>query len=255
MPSIPGPGATIGGLCPDLSENESMAAAESSSPSPRKVLAIAWPIMCSYVAVGLACGVLSERAGMTGAEAFLLSATYLSGGGQFMIANLWLAGTPMGSLVISVCAISTRFALYSASLAPLLRRYPRRGALAVAATYPEEAYGITLEKLARGDAWSAKEAFGLNIVLMLTWAGSVAAGACLGSAVQVPTALASFAMTALFIYLLMGQLKDAAHGAAAAAAVLAVFLSKCAGAGGAAIPIAAVAGVASALAVAEMRRR
>lgn len=108
--------------------------------------------MLSYVAVGLACGVLADQAGMNGLECFLLSATYLSGSGQFMISNLWLQGMPIASLAISVCAVSSRFALYSASLAPALARFSKRESLAIASTYTEEAYGITLGKLAEGNS-------------------------------------------------------------------------------------------------------
>lgn len=95
--------------------------------------------MLSYVAVGLACGVLADQAGTNGLECFLLSATYLSESGQFMISNLWLQGMPIASLAISVCAVSSRFALYSASLAPALARFSKRESLAIASAYAEEA--------------------------------------------------------------------------------------------------------------------
>ena len=41
---------------------------------------------------------------------------------------------------------------------------------------------------------------------------SVAAGAALGAVVDIPTAIASFAMTALFIYLLWDQLQGGSAG-------------------------------------------
>ena len=198
-----------------------------------EILAVAWPVMLSYVAVGLACGVLADQAGMNGLECFLLSATYLSGSGQFMISNLWLQGTPIASLAISVCAVSSRFALYSASLAPALARFSKRESLAIASTYTEEAYGITLGKLAEGNTWSFRHAFTLDIILL---------------------AVASFAMTGLFIYLLSGQLKDRTSIVVALAAALSVFLAKSAGAAGAAVPIAALVGVAAGLIAAAVRR-
>lgn len=85
----------------------------------KKVMAAAWPIMLSYVPIGLACGVLSAKVGIGPLWALLMSMTIMSGGAQFMIANLWLAGLPTLTIVASVCAISLRFALYSASLAPV----------------------------------------------------------------------------------------------------------------------------------------
>lgn len=171
-----------------------------------------------------------------------------------MISNLWLQGTPIASLAISVCAVSSRFALYSASLAPALARFSKRESLAIASTYTEEAYGITLGKLAEGNTWSFRHAFTLDIILLLTWSVSVATGAVIGSAANIPTAVASFAMTGLFIYLLSGQLKDRTSIVVALAAALSVFLAKSAGAAGAAVPIAALVGVAAGLIAAAARR-
>lgn len=131
---------------------------EATRTTAREVLSAAWPVMLSYVAVGLPCGVLAAKAGMAPLMNFVLSLTFLSGGGQFMMSNLWLAGTPLLSIIASVAAISTRFALYSASLAPHLKRFGRRQSLAIACCYTEEAYGITLSRLASGDAWTARHA-------------------------------------------------------------------------------------------------
>ena len=86
--------------------------------------------MLSYVPIGLACGVLSAKVGIGPLWALLMSMTIMSGGAQFMIANLWLAGLPTLTIVASVCAISLRFALCSASLAAV-------AAVALAATRGE----------------------------------------------------------------------------------------------------------------------
>lgn len=87
-----------------------------------------------------------------------------------------------------------------------------------------------------------------------TWAFSVAAGGAAGSVLQVPTAVASFAMTALFVYLLWSQVEGAEKGsarggmiAAAAGAAVTVMALKAAGRSAAAVPIGAVIGVLAAL--------
>ncbi len=220
----------------------------------KKVLAVAWPIMLSYIPVGLACGVLGSKCGVGPLRALVLSLTIISGGAQFMIDNLWLAGVPAAMIVASVGAISLRFALYSASLAPHLQTAKRRTALAMALTLIEEGYGVTLGKLCENDrAWTFRHALALNVVTILTWAFSVMAGAALGEMVDVPTAVAGFAMTSLFVYLLWDQIVSAegrvARGpaVAAAAAAAAVIACKLAGASTVAVPAGAVAGVAAAL--------
>ena len=221
----------------------------------RDVLAVAWPIMLSYVAVGLACGVLEAKCGMAHWMAFLLSVTLISGAGQFMMSNLWLAGVPVPSIALSVAAISLRFALYSASLAPHLRRASRGQSLALSATLIEEAYGVTLGKLAGGtrSGWTLGHALALNVVTILTWALSCAAGAALGAAIDLPTAIAGFAMTSLFIYLVWTQPRTRGNAGAMAAAALTVIACKSLGLSAAAVPLAAVAGVAAGLAAAATR--
>lgn len=228
---------------------------DTTKTTAQEVLAAAWPVMLSYVAVGLPCGVLAAKAGMTPLMNFVLSLTFLSGGGQFMMSNLWLAGTPLLSIIASVAAISTRFALYSASLAPHLKQFGRGQSLAIACCYTEEAYGITLSRLASGDEWTARHALGLNVCVQLTWAASCAAGAALGSVVDIPTAIAGFAMTSLFIYLLYAQPHTRGTACAALGAVVTVALCKWNGLSGAAVPLAALVGVAAGMASGLLPRR
>lgn len=190
-------------------------------------MAAAWPIVLSYVPIGLACGVLSVKVGIGPLWALLMSMTIMSGGAQFMIANLWLAGLPTLTIVASVCAISLRFALYSASLAPYLQRARKRTSLAMALTLIEEGYGVTLSKLSGGEKdWGFRHAVALNVVTAAAWFASVAAGAALGAVIDVPTAIASFAMTSLFTYLLWSQVEGGSRGNAAAAAVVVIVAKK-----------------------------
>lgn len=217
----------------------------------RRVIAAATPIALSYIPIGVACGVLGTKCGLGPGLAAVLSATIISGGAQFMISNMWLAGLPTATIVASVCAVSLRFSLYSASLAPYLQRARKRTALAMAFTLIEEGYGVTLAKLADGDRdWTFRHALALNAITIATWVASVAAGAALGEVVDVPTAIASFAMTTLFIFLLCDQLHGGSTGNAIAAAAGAAVVIACKLAGWTAVaaPLAAVIGVAAAMA-------
>ena len=108
----------------------------------KKVLAVAWPIMLSYIPLGLACGVLASKCGINPLMGFLMSVTLITGSGQFMISNLWLVGLPAFSIVASVAAVSLRFALYSASLSPYLKKASKRMSLALSYTLIEEAYVV-----------------------------------------------------------------------------------------------------------------
>lgn len=213
----------------------------------KKVLAVAWPIMLSYIPLGLACGVLASKCGINPLMGFLMSVTLITGSGQFMISNLWLAGLPAFSIVASVAAVSLRFALYSASLSPYLKKTSKRMSLALSYTLIEEAYGVTLSKLSEGEkSWTLRNALALNIVTILTWAVSVSAGSAIGAVLDIPTALAGFVMTALFVCLASSQLTSRGNVVAAVAAAVSVIVLKLVGLANVAVPFAAVIGVAAA---------
>lgn len=213
----------------------------------KKVLAVAWPIMLSYIPLGLACGVLASKCGINPLMGFLMSVTLITGSGQFMISNLWLAGLPAFSIVASVAAVSLRFALYSASLSPYLKKASKRMSLALSYTLIEEAYGVTLSKLSEGEKnWTLRNALALNIVTILTWAVSVSAGSAIGAVLDIPTALAGFVMTALFVCLASSQLTSRGNVVAAIAAAVSVIALKLVGLANVAVPFAAVIGVAAA---------
>lgn len=170
-----------------------------------RIFKTVWPVMLTYVAIGAPCGMIMAQTGMEPWMVFALSSTFVTGSGQLMVCNLWLAGVPAASIVASVAAISSRFALYSASIAPHLTGASKRQALAVSATLTEEAYGISLARLVEGEDWGPRESFVLNAILIATWGVSCTTGAIVGAVVDVPTAIAGFVCTSLFICLLFSQ--------------------------------------------------
>jgi predicted branched-subunit amino acid permease len=73
--------------------------------------------------------------------------------------------------------------------------------------------------------------------------------------VDIPTAIAGFAMTSLFIYLLYAQPHTRGTACAALGAVVTVALCKWNGMGGVAVPLAALVGVAAGMASGLAPRR
>lgn len=209
----------------------------------RTVFVLALPIMASYVAIGLPCGVLEAQCGLTPWMAFLLSVTLYSGAGQFMMCNLWIAGTPLATIAVSVSAVSLRQALYSASLAPYLERSHGAAKLAALLTVTDESYGANLSKFQDDERWTAADSLALNIMCMLSWASANAVGVVIGAAVDIPTAIASFAMTSLFICLWLTQPATRANIVAAAGSIVGVIAFKAIGLTSVAVPCGAVAGV------------
>lgn len=206
----------------------------------------ALPIMLGYVAIGLPCGILCSSIGLDAVQVLLLSALFYSGAGQFMIPNMWLAGSPIASIIASVSLVNTRQTLYAASFAPRCEGVKKRLAFLFAATVTDESYGVNTAKFAEGD-WSVGRATAVNLMSQSSWALSNVVGVLVGNAVGVPLAIAAFAMTSIFICLLVSQKASAATFVAAGAAMLGVFTCKTIGLGGPAILVGALVGVMAAL--------
>ena len=205
------------------------------------------PIMLGYVAIGLPCGILGNTIGLNPLQVALLSILLYSGAGQFMIPNMFLAGSSVAAITASVSLVNTRQMLYAASFAPQCAESPRWLAALFAASVTDESYGVNTARFAEGN-WSVDRALMVNLFSQSSWTISNIVGCAVGAAVDIPVPIAAFAMTAIFICLLVTQKFTSANIVAMIVAMLGVYLCKAFGLTGPAILIGAVAGVVCALA-------
>ena len=205
-------------------------------------LKAALPIMAGYVVLGLPCGLLCQQAGMSWAMVAIMSAIFYSGAGQYMIPNMYLAGNPLLSIIASVSLVNTRQMLYGASLSRFCESVSRHSAFLFGATVTDESFGVNLARFENG-SWDVRRATFVNLCSQTSWGLSCVAGTLIGELVSVPTAIASFAMTSIFICLLCMQKVNATNLIAIFSAVLGVYLCKLVGLGGPAILLGALLGM------------
>ena len=91
-------------------------------------------------------------------------------------------------------------------------------------------------------------AFVLNVILIATWGVSCTTGAIVGAVVDVPTAIAAFVCTSLFICLLFSQRLSRGNVVAAVSGAVSVAVCKFLGLVNIAVPASVVVGIAIALA-------
>ncbi len=218
----------------------------------QKAFGAAFPIMLGYVAIGLPCGILCSSIGLSPLQCFLLSALFYSGAGQFMIPNMWLAASPVTAIIASVAFVNTRQMLYSASFAPFCEKAKKRLSFFFAATVTDESYGVNMAHFQLGE-WSVRRGLLVNLFSQSSWTLSNVLGAVIGNAISVPLAIASFAMTSIFICLLCSQKVTPENAVAVVVAMVGVVVCKGIGLSGPAILIGAVIGVIAAFAFARVR--
>ena len=156
-----------------------------------------------------------------------MSVLFYSGAGQFMIPNMWLAGAPIASIIASVSFVNTRQMLYSAAFAPHCIGARKRLAFLFAATVTDESYGVNTLKFEEG-AGRCVDLF-VNLFSCTSWTLSCTVGVLVGNAIGIPLAIASFAMTSIFICLLCTQKANVENVVAAAVAMLGVYVFKLVG--------------------------
>ncbi|WP_165044356.1 AzlC family ABC transporter permease [Adlercreutzia sp. ZJ138] len=218
----------------------------------RQSFQAAFPIMLGYVAIGIPCGILSNSIGMNALQVFVMSIVFYSGAGQFMIPNMWIAGAPMASIIASVSLVNTRQMLYSAAFAPVCRTANKLLSFMFAASVTDESYGVNVIKFEEG-GWTVARATMVNAFSNSSWTLSNVLGVLVGDAIGIPLAVAAFAMTSIFICLLLDQKMTPSNVVAIVVAFIGVFVCKCVGLSGPAILIGAVCGVVAAMVFATVR--
>lgn len=206
-------------------------------------VALALPVMVAYVSIGIPCGVMEAQIGFSPLMAFLFSATYYSGAGQFMVSNLWLAGTPLVTMILSISLVTARQLLYSTALSPYMEGVPTPKVLRFGALVTDETFGVNLSRFAARDGWNVDKATVVNVACMLSWATANLIGAAVGSVISLPVDVMSFGMTSVFICLLAGQSWTPSAVRVALVTAASVLACKLMGLGGSSIFLGAVAGV------------
>ncbi|MEY8436499.1 AzlC family ABC transporter permease [Atopobiaceae bacterium 24-176] len=211
----------------------------------------ALPVMLGYLVIGVPAGILEAEIGLSPWMAFMVSCTYYSGAGQFMLPNLWLAGQGFWSIGASISLVNMRQLLYSAAFAPRMTRVPKPLKALFAATVTDESFGVNMERFGADKTWDASCACAVNVLSMLSWAFANAVGAAVGDVLAMPTEVASFAMTSIFICLLLSQSFTRPLVACAVTSAAVVAICKLVGASSIAVVCGALAGVVVATALGQ----
>lgn len=181
---------------------------ETTDPRWLYVLGISMPLCLSYIPIGLACGILLHAAGFNFVMALLVSIVVFSGGAQFLIASLLMVNAPLGSIIVMLFFLELRYALLGSSLSKYLSRETNRFILLFSASMNDENYAINYLKFATDKNWTPQDALMVEHYSLLAWASGNMVGALIGSAVSIDLEIVDFALTALFLYMIVMQVQS-----------------------------------------------
>lgn len=226
----------------------------SKSETVKSAFKVALPVIIAYIGIGLPCGIMESQIGYNWFMAFVMSMTFYSGAGQFMIPSMWLSGSPIASIIASVSFVNTRQLLYSTAFSPYFEKVRKLLTFFFAATVTDESFGLNLNEFQHGQ-WSAAQATLVNLFCMTSWGVCNAIGVVIGDALSIPTAIAAFAMTSIFICLLIDQEMNKINVVVIAATILGVCFFKIVGLSGPAILLGALVGVGSGMVYRQVSAR
>jgi len=148
-----------------------------------------------------------EKNGLSTFNTLAMSLLVYAGSAQLIAVGLFGAGAPSLTIVITTFIVNLRHLLLSAAISPKLKGW-RRGEIAAFA------YELTDETFAVHAADPAPQldkgvAFGLNLTAQIVWVLGTWLGIAAGQVIQDVRPLAlDYALPAMFIALLLMQIKD-----------------------------------------------
>ena len=159
------------------------------------------PVALGVAGYGVAFGVLANQAGLSVAEAALMSATVLAGAAQIVAVELWADPIPVATIVITVFAINLRYSLMGAALQPWFRQLSGKHAYGSLLFMADENWALTVRDFRAGNRRGAF-LLGSGIAIWVFWVASTILGAVAGGAVGDPASYGlDFVLAAVFVAL------------------------------------------------------
>ena len=166
----------------------------------------AWPICLGYVPIGAAFGVLAEKAGLSPLEIGLMSIAVFAGSSQFIAVSMLSSGASSAAIVLTTFAVNLRHLLMSSSLAVFLRRVGRLKLSFFAYGVTDESFAVNYVRFRQG-GWDIDSALAANQLPNFVWFASTVLGGIGGGYIPEGAFGIDYALYAMFICLLVFQLR------------------------------------------------
>ncbi len=164
----------------------------------RRGVARSLPILVGIVPFGLVVGVAAVEAGLTPLQTVATSVVIFAGASQLAAIDLLGRGAAPAVVVLTAAVINVRMVMYSASIAPRMRAFPRRLRPLCSYLLTDMAYAATMAE-EEATAWYY---LGLAGTIWAVWQVATVAGIALGRGVP-PAWELTFAVPLVFIGLLV----------------------------------------------------
>lgn len=169
-------------------------------------LITAWPICLGYIPIGLAFGVLAQKAGLGLIEIGAMSIFVFAGSSQFIAVSMLAGGAAIASIIITTFMVNLRHLLMSSALAVFLRGIGRGHLSLYAYGVTDESFAVNYARFLKGE-WDLNRAMVVNHTANMTWIISTIVGGFSGQFIPAGALGIDYALIAMFICLLVFQFR------------------------------------------------
>lgn len=165
------------------------------------------PVLCSYLFLGIAYGLLMEEAGLHWYWSAITSLTVFTGAFQFLLISFISSGASLATIAIAALLLNSRQTFYALTYVNDFNQMGRRK-FPMIHTLTDETYAIngTLDYPARD---KQNIMFSLAILDYFYWAATGAIGGMLGQIIPFDMTGIDFCMTALFVIIFIDHWEKA----------------------------------------------
>jgi 4-azaleucine resistance transporter AzlC len=172
----------------------------------RQGAAAAWPICLGYFPIGLALGVLAQKAGLPWWAVAMMSVMVFAGSAQFICVAMIAAGASTPAIILTTFVVNLRHVLMSSALAVYLQGVNRKFLALYAYGVTDESFAVNLTRF-RDGKWDRWKALIVNHLANSVWIMATICGALVGQFVPQGALGIDYALTGMFICLLVFQLQ------------------------------------------------
>ena len=171
-----------------------------------KGLKAAYPIWLGYIPLGIALGVVAQKAGFSFLEIGMMSIMVFAGSAQFIAISMVAAKASIISIIITTFVVNLRHFLMSSSLSMYVKESNKISLTLFSHGVTDETFAINMEKFVN-DSWNIKNGMIVNFSAYFVWVSSTTLGGIGGQFISSGMFGIDYALIAMFIGLLVLQLK------------------------------------------------
>ena len=176
-----------------------------------KKLSPALPVVMGYLPVGFAYGVLGVNAGISTLNTILMSIIVFAGSAQLMATAFFAQGLNPISIIITTFIVNLRHMLMSASLSTHMKAWTKAEVAGFCYELTDETFAVHSLRFEKGETEPLAD-MGINLICQSAWVIGTILGVLAGNLITdvKPFAL-DYALPAMFIALLILQIKNKKH--------------------------------------------